>query len=216
MVLSDSQRNSKILTYAFVPVMFLVWLLAARITKSFFSGISNFSSILFTLVTFPLIFAEGVGLSFGGVPLFKHLKNKGLEKINKDEAKNKEAQTKYDAINAEFDVEFIPQQYRNDEALLYIINMLDSQRAFSIQQAINLYEDKLAKDKSDRKREEELVRMKMIQQQNEELLRRQQTNSKSSGDKSVVKNVLAGGAFAAGEMITKKVAKDIFEGIIKK
>ncbi len=212
--LSGSKHQNTLVGYLFIPVLFLIWLFAAWITKSVFAGLSNISVILFNIVTFPFICAEGAGLALGGVPLYNYLSNRGLNKVSTAEQEYKESEEKFNKIKADFDIDFIPEKYRDEEILLFLINQFDTQRAFTLQQAINLYEDKEAQDAINKRHEQELEHMRIIQEQNEQLLK--QNNKAASGNDSVLKGVLAGGAVAAGGMIAKKVAKEVLNEISKK
>lgn len=108
------------------------------------------------------------------------------------------------------DIELIPSNYWDITSLKYIYSAITKKRAMSIYQAINLYEDELAKreqlalqrEELDMQRENlELERKKMIQDQRR--MEQEQENMKEMG-KSVIKGAAILGASAIVKGIINK------------
>ncbi len=79
-----------------------------------------------------------------------------IEQLEKDIAEREEKLKPYN-------IDVIPSQYRNGTALKFIYNALNSQRATTMQQAINLYEDDKRNKKLDAMQEQQLQNLKRIE-----------------------------------------------------
>lgn len=157
-----------------------------------------------SLVT--LVIGSGLaGLSF---LVTKILSNK--RKIQtENELKNKAE--RYDLINAqilfienEYDFELIPQDYRYKEAMIYICQALNNQRAMNIQEAINLYEDEQYKLKIEALHKEQIA----VQKQQLEISERE-ARQREADKESIRAAIVTGGVLLTVGTLVKHLKDDI-------
>lgn len=108
-----------------------------------------------------------------------------------------EANKKSEELSAEFDEDFIPVQVRNAKAIQFIINALETERAYTLPQAIGLWEDKSE-----------------YQNKFDELNRKiaaSQVESDSSKDHDSLDTLTGAALGAVGSVVAKKAVKEIFK-----
>ncbi|MBR0149136.1 MAG: hypothetical protein IJM23_08070 [Lachnospiraceae bacterium] len=128
------------------------------------------------------------------------------------ESNEKEIQY-YREILEKYDVSFIPMQYRNRDAMTFFCEVMETNRATSLQQAMNLYEDEL------HRREQRAMAQRQIDLQEEQirLQKKQIEQMKNMHDdyddddvmtKAVTAGALAvGGALLANKTLNKAAKK---------
>ena len=128
------------------------------------------------------------------------------------------------------DIGFIPEKYRHREAINFIYDSARRKRANTMQQAINLYEDKLQRDELERVRQQQFDEMKEYYEQQLDETRKQTAAlkklNKRPTERIVERNTVyvekedegnstlqaistAGGLIVAGSMIAKAIKKGL-------
>lgn len=119
------------------------------------------------------------------------------------EKRHYDKKSKVDNIYFSFDFDIIPENYRSEEMVRFIYNALQNQRAMTIQQAINLYED------DQHKSQMEALLREQIDLQKQQLERLQEDDYENSGNDndgpSLGKTLLVGGAIIAGLALLDKL-----------
>lgn len=173
---------------------------------SFKGKIASFKALIYILF-FTMCFA-GLGGGFGVFAIgllaavisffcirFKRKKEQSgiSELIRQKNAEYIDTESEIFFISKEYNIDLIPPQYCNREAMEYISEVLYNQRAMNIPQAINLYEDKLYKMRMEMLHREQIALQKEQQKQAARKEAEQQ-NGSSSGWGSLLK---AGGTLMA-------------------
>ena len=130
-----------------------------------------------------------------------------LEKVNAKYEKLVNAKKQIMAEGSSEDIKLIPDKYWNSEALGYICDVLTNKRAMSIQQAINLYEDNLYKQKQLMLQEETMryqqdrIDLEKTRQKQQQLqMQQDQENLKELG-----KDIIKGAAVLGASAIVKGI-----------
>ena len=109
-------------------------------------------------------------------------------------------------ITQEYDIDFIPQNYRYEEAMVFFYNVLINQRAFNLPQAINLYEDEKHKAAMKALQEEQLLiqkkQLKAAEEQRKQLQNMEDLKEEKSSS-TLGKAVVAGSVFLAAVSLLK-------------
>ncbi len=175
------------------------------------------------LILAAVIFA---GVFWGQIVYVRDLERKNAKKVYDIDNNDQEIEY-FQEVLKQYDVNIIPQKYRNRDAMTYIHQVLECRQAITMQQAVNLYEEELRRREEAARRERELEmqreQLELQRQQMEELQlaeenrRAKETNKKVAG--VVATGALAvGGAAVVGAMSNKKVRKaagKIAGGVVK-
>lgn len=159
-----------------------------------------------------LIFMLGIVVGFVTFRVIYFVLNNSVieldAKINNLNSEILEDSNKLAALRKDNGYDILPEKYVNAGAVDYIFDVLKNQRASTIQQAINLYEDKLHQDKMEEMRREEL---RIQQQQLDELkdMNERSKQEKESDDLNIAGVAAAAGALAVGAAIVKKIKDEI-------
>lgn len=115
-----------------------------------------------------------------------------------------------DEIESKYNFDIVPQDYRYEEAMIFIYKALRNQRAYSIQDAINLYEEYLYREE-----------MKTLQREQIELEKKQGSQQKRELDEQLIfqqrdvekkkSGITADGVITAGSIVVAgiKIAREI-------
>lgn len=192
----------------------------------FFCGVFSTSSIVVAVV----VLVISIGCIWLGVEMLKNKEREitqnrinYTEKINALADKKKELNGQLAKEKQKFEIDFIPPKYRSNEALNYMYNTLVSQRAFTIQDAMQLYDSKAELDEQKRLLQEKINQISSMQnpqlialQQQQAQLRQQSEQIASMQRQVAEKNnfslsqaVETGGMLVTGITIAKKIFKEI-------
>lgn len=80
---------------------------------------------------------------------------------------------RYQKALDENDISFVPEKYRNREAMLYFFEALRDKRAVSMSQAINMYEEKNRREEEERRRAEERRREEEARRKHDEMIKQE-------------------------------------------
>lgn len=126
------------------------------------------------MIFISILFVQSLGLAFVFVlatiamwQLYKNTVNYRGELNHLTSTKDSIKQLEKDMAEIEeklkpYNIDVIPSQYRNGTALKFIYNALNSQRATTMQQAINLYEEDKRNRRFDEIQEQQLQSLKII------------------------------------------------------
>ena len=167
-------------------------------------------SVVLSLITGAFLFAFIGGVA--GVGLYLGLQSSYRSRDEEIEAKEQQLKAISDeiiAIGNDYDFSIVPEAYLNEDAMDHFCDSLKKRRAFSLQQAVNIYE-------ADRHNRELLA----LQREQIELQRKQIEELKGSGNAKVKNNggdininvdglAAAGGLIAAGLAIAKAVKDEL-------
>ncbi len=136
----------------------LPWIWCAGLFVLFLAGGSDSGSILETILT-----ALFIGLTAAGITYLVQYSHKSslkgsmstLSRLTKEMEANQQALQGHD-------IEIIPPDYRNRVAMSFIYNALRNQRAMTMQEAVNLYEDNLHKNRLEAMEAEQLKQLSQI------------------------------------------------------
>ena len=146
----------------------------------------------------------GVILSIG-VYIFYLVKYKNIpDETAKCQAEREETIARIKKLTDEYDFNIIPEDYRNEDAMNFICKALKNRRAYTIQEAVNLYEDELHKRHITQLHEEQLAA------QNSQGAELKKTSEKKIKNVSIDESLSTGSIIAAGVTIAKlaKYVKD--------
>ena len=154
-------------------------------------------------------------ISFLGVFLFaEKKKKKNLSNVRKNEQAYRDKKLFYDELmerqppKAFLSPDYLPEEYRQLDAINSFISYLSTGRADTLGQAINLYEQELHNRRMERKQEEHLRRMEEEQREHNRNLENVQRDNGSRAAASTAAGIV--GAAVVGE-IAKAALGAIFD-----
>ena len=123
-------------------------------------------------------------LTVGAVYMYLNTKEKQavmqeIVKNQSDISDLKKASDDVDRKLSEYAIDAIPQQYRQSEAIIFFCGVLENQRANTMQQAINLYEEDKRNKKNIEIQEAQLKSIEELTKQNAEMRNQLNAQSKS-------------------------------------
>lgn len=162
--------------------------------------------LLYSFDVLPIIL-DVVFAGASGYYLFPHIKRekeKGLIKLNEAEqnalAEKENAENNLSEVSAAFDEDFIPASIRdNDEAINFIIGALESERAYTLNQAIGLWNDR------------EFYQKQIEQTVSKSIEEKGKSTDEKSKNGAEIAGAFTGAALGAiGGAVAKKAVKEFF------
>ncbi len=198
-------------------------ILAIVLVVKFMAGVTAFAMFIWLIIDIAAAFGVMV---FSVITLGKN--EDYIETIENLNAEDKEIRQAIGDIEASTDVGFIPEKYRYQEAIDFFYDVAKRKRASTLQQAINLYEDKLNQDEIERMRQQQFDEMKeyyerQLQEQKKQtevltkiskkpekrIIERNTVYIEKEDDSNSALQAIstAGGLIVAGSMIAKAIKK---------
>lgn len=197
-------RNKQILPMHLVP-----W--AACLVMLFISIQMLRYSSLFILIKV-LLFLVGLFINFISVRVISHRMKRIVDNLDKV---IKRIKNEMSDITQKIDIydkvprDMIPERYQYVVALDYIYDALVGKRAYTIQQAINLYEEKLYNDRMEALREQELYLTKRQLEEIQSLKVQNEKIRKDNQKNALGEFALIGGSLAIMASVAKKIKDEI-------
>lgn len=158
--------------------------------------------IMFFMASVDLAFAIGIGCAF--FSLAKKAKERKMKEADSEVSQaylqKKYAEDSYAELWKSFDVDFIPEHVRSDEALSFMIKALESEKAYTLRQAVSQWEDRT-----------ELQTHTYYEENTCGNNETESKNSKSVKDAEVIGAFAGAAAGALGGAVLKKVAKEVIK-----
>lgn len=136
------------------------------------------------------------------------------EQIRAAEDREQEAKERIERLRTEYDFDYLPEKYREPEALDFLIEVLQGRRATTLAEALNLYEEELHRRQMREIQEEQLrVQREQLETQRRQLeaqqeqtgaLQEMEENRKAEAAGKILGTVISAGI---GVMIGKGIGK---------
>ena len=179
-----------------VPVIIII----CGIISLFGSGEDKFAGLIGCLLAAAVVY----GFTVSGKDNAEKAASESISKMNAEKKELEEMQDKYNKLKKSFDPEFIPSQYRNDQALDYIIGLFRTEQASAMGEAFKRYDDHMHQKKM------ESLQQEQVDLQRQQLKKMDEMQSGSSLGSAAVKT---GAAAVGGVLIAGKVIKDILDDL---
>ncbi len=127
----------------------------------------------------------------------------GIEPARK---KLEETKAEYESLKRSFDPEFIPAQYRNDQALDFIIGLFRTEQASTMGEAIKRYDEHVHQKKMEQLQEQQIALQK-------EQIAKLDHISANKTEEEIGSTAAKAGAAVVGTMIAGKIVKEIFKNL---
>lgn len=179
-----------------IPVIIII----CGIISLFGNGENKIAGLIGCLIAAAVVY----GYTISGKENAEKEASESLSQMNTARKDLAEMQEKYDKLKKSFDPEFIPTQYRNDQALDFIIGLFRTEQSSTMGEAFKRYDDHLHQKKM------ESLQQEQVDLQRQQLKKMDEMQNSSSLGSAAVKT---GAAAVGGVLIAGKVIKDILDDL---